>query len=262
MFSLLVVFVFGACIGSFLNVCITRIPREESVVRPGSHCRTCLASIAFSDNVPLLSFLLLKGRCRACGVRIPLRYPAVELVTATLALSLFLRFGFTWLFFGYAIFVGGLVVVSFIDLEERIVPDVVSLPGIVLGLTLSVLFWLLSINGFPTPLNSVLGVLLGGGMLLLVAWAYERCTGREGMGGGDIKLLAMIGAFVGWSGVPVTLFVGAFLGSLWGVVLILVRRVDTKYALPFAPFLCTGALFYLVWGTGLVARYLALVGVR
>jgi len=253
---LLIVFVVGACVGSFLNVCITRIPKKESIVFPASHCRNCLAPIAFFDNIPLLSFLLLKGRCRACGMPIPLRYEFVELVTAILALTLFLRFGSSWLFFVYAIFVGGLVVVSFVDLEEGIVPDIVSLPGTVLGLTLSGLAWLLSIDEFPSPLNSLLGALLGGGMFWVVAFVYEWFRGREGLGFGDVKLMAMIGAFLGWSGVPITLFVGAGLGSLWGIGLMLVRGVDTKHALPFAPFLCTGAFVNLIWGTHLAAWYL------
>lgn len=260
--SLFIVFVFGACVGSFLNVCVTRIPQQASVVRPASHCQNCLAAIPFFDNIPLLSFLLLKGRCRACGVRIPFRYPVVEFVTAILALTLFLRFGFSWLFLGYSIFAGALVVVSFIDLEQRIVPNIVSLPGVVLGLVFSVLAWLLAITPFPTPLNSLLGVLLGGGMFWIVALVYEWLRGREGLGFGDVKLMAMIGAFLGWSGIPVTLFVGSLLGAVWGLGLMLVKGVDSKYALPFAPFLCTGALVDLLWGADLVTRYLTLMGTR
>lgn len=256
----LLAFIAGACVGSFLNVCITRMPENESVVLPRSRCRQCLSPIAFFDNIPILSFLLLRGRCRACGTPIPARYLVVELLTATLAVCLFLRFGLSWLFFIYFLFISALIVISFIDLEVRIVPDVISLPGIVLGIGLAFLNRLFEIGNFPTPVESLLGSVFGGGLLLVVAWAYERVTGREGLGGGDVKLLAMIGAFLGWAAVPVTLFVGAFLGSIWGIGLMVAKGVDTKHALPFAPFLCAGALFYLMWGPEFAARYLRLVG--
>jgi leader peptidase (prepilin peptidase)/N-methyltransferase len=229
---------------------------------PESHCRYCRAPIAFYDNIPIVSFVLLHGRCRSCGMRIPVRYLLVELLTAVLAVILFLRFGLSWLLLVHFVFVSALVVVSVVDLEMRIVPNSISLPGVVLGIALSILTWWFQIKHFPTPLDTFSGVLLGGGLLLLVAWTYEWLTGREGLGGGDVKLMAMIGAFLGWSAVPVTLFVGAVLGSIWGIGLMFAKGVDSKYALPFAPFLCTGALFYLLWGAEFAARYLTVFVVR
>lgn len=256
----LLAFIVGACVGSFLNVCITRIPERESVVVPGSHCRSCGTPVALSDNIPLISFLWLRGRCRACGAPIPVRYLIVELLTAALAVILLLRWGASWPLVVHSVFVGGLVVVSFVDLEAGIVPDRISLSGIALGIALSLSNRLFGRADLPAPLDSLLGVLLGGGLLLAVAWVYERVTGREGLGMGDVKLLAMIGAFLGWASVPVTLFVGALAGSAWGIGLMLVKGVDSKHALPFAPFLCAGALCALFWGPDFAVRHLTLAG--
>lgn len=256
----LLAFTAGACVGSFLNVCITRIPERESVVVPRSHCRSCRAPIALSDNIPLVSFLWLRGRCRACGAPIPVRYLIVELLTAALAVILLLRYGASWPLVVYSVFLGGLVVVSFVDLEAGIVPDRISLPGIALGVTVSLSNRFFGRADFPGPLDSLLGVLLGGGLLLAVAWAYGRVTGREGLGMGDVKLLAMIGAFLGWASVPVALFVGALAGSAWGIGLMLVKGVDSKHAVPFAPFLCAGALCALLWGPDFAVRHLTVGG--
>ena len=204
-----VVIIFGAIVGSFLNVCILRIPEGESVVHPPSHCPNCKIPIAFYDNIPLLSYLFLRGRCRACEGRISPRYFVVELLTASLTAALFYKFGLGPAFVVSFIFVAALIVISFVDLDVRIVPDVISLPGIVLGLLLSVLGYYFIYDPselVPSPLSALLGVITGGGFLLALAWAYEALTGTEGMGGGDIKLLALIGAFLGWPSVPVTLF--------------------------------------------------------
>jgi len=184
----------------------------------------------------------------------------VELLTALLAVAVFVRFGSSLLFLVHFLFIGALIVVAFTDLEVRIVPDRISLPGIALGVGVALLTWSFGVEDFPTPLDSLLGVILGGGLLLAVAWTYERLTGRAGLGGGDVKLLAMIGAFLGWSGVPVTLFVGALSGSLWGIGLMLAKGVGRKHALPFAPFLCAGALFYLMWGPEFADRFLVIGG--
>ncbi|HXK26949.1 MAG TPA: prepilin peptidase [Candidatus Binatia bacterium] len=257
--SFLVVFIFGAIVGSFLNVCILRIPNGESIIHPPSRCPSCKAPIAFYDNIPLLSYLILRGRCRACQERVSPRYFVVELLTACLTVALFYKFGLGPAFFSSFIFVAALLVISFVDLDVRIVPDVISLPGIVLGMLFSLLGYYLVHDPaelIPSPLSSLIGVLAGGGFLLALAWAYAAVTGTEGMGGGDIKLLAMIGAFLGWPSIPVTLFLSSLGGSIIGLSAMLIKGVGRKYALPFAPFLCLGALLHLFFGKELVALYL------
>ena len=256
----LLTFVFGAIVGSFLNVCIARIPNDESVIHPPSHCPRCNARIRFYDNIPLISYVVLLGRCRACGERISPRYFAVELLMAALAVALYYQFGLGLAFIASFVFVAALMVISFIDLHVRIVPDVISLPGIVVGLLFSVIGRFVLNDPYelvPSPWSSILGILIGGGVLLALAWAYEAFTGVEGMGGGDIKLLAMIGAFLGWPSVPVTLFFSSLGGSVIGLTAMVIKGVGRKYALPFAPFLCLGALLYLFFGRELVEIYLS-----
>ncbi len=253
------VFIFGALVGSFLNVCIGRIPDGESVVTPPSRCPKCKAPIAFYDNLPLFSFIFLRGRCRACHERIPARYFVVELMMGLLAVALFHWFGLGFTFAVSFVFVAALIVISFIDLDVRIVPDVISLPGIVLGLVFSVasyFFFQDELGIIPTPLSSLIGILAGGGFLLATAWVYEKFTGVEGMGGGDIKLLAMIGAFLGWPAIPVTLFIASLLGSVVGVACMLRTGAGRRMALPFAPFLCSGALAYLFYANQIIELYL------
>ncbi len=254
-----VIFIFGAVIGSFLNVCIARIPKRESIVSPPSYCPLCKTPIRFYDNIPLISYLFLRGRCRFCGGPISPRYFIVELLMASLAVALFYRFGLRPAFFVYFIFVASLIVVAFIDLRARIVPDMVSLPGIGLGLVSAIVSRQLSSEPWPTipsPLNSFLGILIGGGILLAVAWIYQVFTGKEGMGGGDIKLLAMIGAYLGGPSVLLTLFFASLSGSIVGLTFMFVKGVDSKYALPFAPFLCLGALSSLFFGRVVFSLYL------
>jgi leader peptidase (prepilin peptidase)/N-methyltransferase len=253
------VFIFGTIIGSFLNVCIGRIPNEESVVSPPSHCPRCKAAIAFYDNIPLLSYLWLCGKCHTCHERISPRYFFVELLTGLVALALYSRFGLSYTFVVGFVFAAALIVISFIDLSVRIVPDVISLPGIVVGLVFSVIGYFVFTDAFeiiPTPLSSLIGILVGGGFLLATAWIYETGTGVDGMGGGDIKLLAMIGAFLGWPSIPVTLFVASVLGSVIGVGLMVATGAGRRLALPFAPFLCFGALIYLFYGEALIRFYI------
>jgi leader peptidase (prepilin peptidase)/N-methyltransferase len=256
----LLTFVFGAIVGSFLNVCIARIPNDESVIHPPSHCPKCNARIRFYDNIPLISYVILLGRCRACSERISPRYFAVELLMAALAVTLYYQFGLGLAFIASFVFVAALIVISFIDLDVRIVPDVISLPGIVVGLLFSVIGRFILNDPYelvPSPWSSILGILIGGGVLLALAWAYEAFTGVEGMGGGDIKLLAMIGAFLGWPSIPVTLFFSSLAGSVIGLTAMVIKGVGRKYALPFAPFLCLGALLYLFFGRELVEIYLS-----
>jgi leader peptidase (prepilin peptidase)/N-methyltransferase len=255
----LIVFVFGAMIGSFLNVCIVRLPKNDSIVTPPSHCPKCKAQIPFYDNIPLVSYLILRGRCRSCGGGISPRYFFVELLMGVLTVALLHRLGLSSAFFVYVAFAAALVVISFIDLDVKIVPDVISLPGIGLGLLASLLQhpWPTDYVSIPpSPISSLLGVLVGGGILLLVAWLYELFTGAEGMGGGDVKLLAMIGAFLGWPAIPLTLFFASLSGSVIGIILMARAGAGGKYALPFAPFLCLGALIHLFFGRVVVEFYL------
>jgi leader peptidase (prepilin peptidase)/N-methyltransferase len=254
-----IAFLFGALVGSFLNVCIGRIPNGESIVTPPSHCPRCKTPIAFYDNIPLLSFLLLRGRCRGCRERISPRYFAVELLMALFAVTLWHWFGPSFSFFVGFVFVAALIVISFIDLDVRIVPDVISLPGIILGLVFSVVGYFFFRDGsgvIPSPLSSLIGIFTGGGFLLATAWAYEKFTGVEGMGGGDVKLLAMIGAFLGWPSIPVTLFIASLLGSVVGIACMAITGAGRRLALPFAPFLCSGALLYLYFGNEIIEFYL------
>jgi leader peptidase (prepilin peptidase)/N-methyltransferase len=243
-------FVFGAVVGSFLNVCIYRLPRSESIVFPASHCPGCGRVIRPYDNVPILSYLVLRGRCRTCGTRISPQYPVVELTNALLTMFLFLKFGFSLTFLFLFIFCSALVVITFIDLEHRIIPDVISLPGIVVGFISSFFLNWLSWQ------NSLIGIIAGGGSLFLVAFIYQIITKKEGMGGGDIKLLAMMGAFLGWMAVPFIIFTSSLVGSVVGISLMLVQKKDSKLAIPFGPFLAFGAILYVFYGRRLIHWYL------
>ena len=251
---MLFIFAFGAVVGSFLNVCIYRIPAEKSIVSPPSSCPACGHQIRWFENIPILSYLLLRGRCSACRLNISPRYPAVEALTGILFALTFYYFGFSSTTIVYMVFVAALVVIIFIDLDHQIIPDVISLPGILIGFAGSFFIpWL-------TWYDSILGILLGGGSLLAVAWIYEKLTGREGMGGGDIKLLAMFGAFLGWQAVFPIIFLASLAGTLVGVPLMLAQKGDTRLAIPFGPFLALAAVVYLFWGKMLIGWYLGLLG--
>lgn len=253
-----IVFVFGAMVGSFLNVCIARLPKGESIVRPPSHCSKCNDPIQLFDNIPIISFLILRGRCRSCRERISPRYVFVEALAGVMAVALYFQFGLSLAFFTAFTLVAALIVISFIDLDVRIVPDVISLPGIAVGVLFSVVAKYLvgdPSETIPSPLSALGGVLAGGGFLFAVAWIYERLTGIDGMGGGDIKLLAMIGAFLGWPSIPFTIFLASLTGSVVGLGVMLATGAGRRLALPFAPFLCVGAALHLFFGRELAAFY-------
>lgn len=248
------VVILGLTIGSFLNVVICRVPRGESIVHPGSHCPGCGHVLAAWENVPVLSWVLLRGHCRGCGNAISPRYPIVEILCGLLAWALYLRFGPTLEFVGFALFSYLLVALTYIDLDHQLLPDRLTLPGLGIGLIAAPLIHAHEpLEAFG---DALLGALVGGGILYLVAWSYEKAAGREGMGGGDIKFLAMIGAFLGWQGVLLTLFLGSIVGSVIGVAVMVARREDSKLALPFGPFLAIGALITLFQGDAIVAWYL------
>lgn len=247
-----VIFFVGACIGSFLNVCIYRIPAGLSIVRPASRCPKCGKAIRWWQNVPLASWLFLRGKCADCKARISIRYPLVEALTALLFVKVFTLFEIHPATLVFWTFVAALIVITFIDLDHQIIPDVISLPGIIIGFSTTAL----------TPLtwsNSLFGILLGGGSLWLVATGYELLTKNEGMGGGDIKLLAMIGAFLGWKAILPIIFISSCLGTIVGLPLMLWQRASGKLAIPFGPFLSAAALIWLFWGGALLRWYLNLI---
>ncbi|MBI5874792.1 MAG: prepilin peptidase [Deltaproteobacteria bacterium] len=240
-------------VGSFLNVCIHRLPGGKSIVFPPSSCPHCNAAIAFYDNIPIISYIVLLGRCRQCKSPISPRYPLVEFLTGFFSVLLLKTFGFSIEFPVYFVFAASLIVITFIDLQHQIIPDVISLPGIVVGFLVSCFLP----HGI---LNSAIGILAGGGSLFLIAFGYHFVTGREGMGGGDIKLLAMIGAFLGWKSVIITIFTGSFIGAVVGSALMLAKGKDTKYAIPFGPFLAFGAIISLFFGETIIKWYIMGMG--
>ncbi len=244
------IFLLGLCVGSFLNVCIFRIPAGRSIVRPASACPGCGASIRWYDNIPVLSYLILRGRCRHCASSISARYPMVELLTAFSALAVWLNFGWSAQTPIYFLFVAALLAITFIDIDHRIIPDEISLPGIPIGFALS--FLLPQVRWY----DPLLGILIGGGSLFTVAWVYQLLTGKEGMGGGDVKLLAMIGAFIGWQGVLFTIMASSFIGTLVGLVVMIRMHKGMKLAVPFGPFLAIGAIVYLFFGPQIIDWYL------
>jgi len=248
----LISIIFGAIVGSFLNVCIFRLPKEESIIWPGSHCPHCNKPIQFYDNIPILSYIFLNGKCRYCKKSISTQYPLVEGITALSSLLIFMKFGPSLSYLFYFAFVAALIVITVIDLYHQIIPDVISLPGIGVGLLASLILPQI------TFLNSLIGVLLGGGSLFLVAYCYQWLFKREGMGGGDVKLLAMIGAFLGWQAVILTIFLSSFIGAISGILIMVLKGKDSKYAIPFGPFLSLGAVISLFYGQNIINWYLYL----
>ena len=271
------VFLFGLIIGSFLNVCIVRIPAHKSIVTPVSACTKCGAPIRPYDNIPVVSYLLLGGKCRGCKAPISPIYPLVELLTALLIYACYRTFGLTAEGLKWAVFSALMIVLVFTDLRERILPDVVNYTGFALGLLLSLFTvpadgtagWIAGrIFDFPAPApvlsfaDAVLGAAIGSGLLWLVAEAYFRMRGREGMGMGDVKMMLMAGAFLGIKRTLLTILVGSLLGSILGLAFILIRRKGSDYELPFGTFLGLAALLTAFFGTPVVDWYLKLLMVR
>ena len=242
LFMELFVALLGAALGSFLNVLIYRLPEEKSIIFPASNCPHCRKPIRFYDNIPVVSFILLKGRCRVCRGKISFRYPLVELITAVFSLLLFWKFGISFKYLFSFIFVCALIVITFIDLDHQIIPDVITLPGIPIFF-LAALF----VMGLRFQ-DAFLGFLIGGGCLYVIAFVYELVTKREGMGGGDIKLLAMMGAFLGWQSLLFILLVSSLVGAVVGVAVMMIKGQDMKYAVPFGPFLSFAAVSYIFFG--------------
>lgn len=252
-------FLFGIVFGSFFNVCIYRIPLGMPVGgRSRSMCLKCGNRIAWYDNIPLLSYLLLRGRCRHCKQHFSIRYFFVELLTGLLWLACFLTWGTTprglLTTVTFCLFVSILIIITFIDIDHGIIPDSISLPGIPVFFLLTGLF-------IPqtTWLDSLVGIFIGGGILLGVSIVYRIITKRDGMGGGDVKLLAMIGAVVGWKGILFTIFVSAIIGTVAGVILMLKNRKSLSLSMPYGPFLSLGAILYIFFGEMIFAWYISLL---
>jgi leader peptidase (prepilin peptidase)/N-methyltransferase len=238
----------GLTVGSFLNVCIYRVPSRVSVVSPGSRCPSCGYALGWADNIPVVSYALLRGRCRACRASISIRYPIVELVTMGVFVLHYFVFGADLILVPRLLLACAMIVLFAIDLEHQLLPNVITLPGIVAGFLFSLLFP-------PGPLGSLLGIVIGGGSLWLIGEAYYRYSGQEGMGGGDVKMLAMIGAFLGWKLVLVTLVFSSVAGAVAGLVVIASRRGDLRYALPYGTFLALAGLTASLYGDRIVAWY-------
>ena len=247
-FQITILLMLGLAVGSFLNVCVHRIPRGQSLTVPPSRCPACEYRLHWYDNIPVASYAALGGRCRKCRVPISIRYPLVELVTMALFVLHGAIFGWNALLVPRLVFACAMVVLFAIDLEHQLLPNVITLPGIAVGLISSAVLP-------PGILDALLGVALGGGVLWLIGEAYFRYSGHEGMGGGDIKMLAMIGAFLGWKLVLVTLVLSSVTGSLVGGVVIAIRRGGMKYALPYGTFLALGALVASLAGDRIIHWY-------
>jgi leader peptidase (prepilin peptidase)/N-methyltransferase len=245
--------VFGMVLGSFANVCIYRIPINKSIVNPPSSCPRCGERIKFYDNVPLFSYILLGGKCRHCSDRISFQYPLVEAFFGLMSWVLFIRYGLSYQYFLLLLFIGLLIIISIIDLYHKIIPDLLSIPGIIIGFGAS---FLLARTHWA---DSLIGIIAGGGVLFLVAVIFERITGKEGMGGGDVKLLAMIGGWMGWKSLPFILLMSSFSGVLIGGGALLLSGKSHRTRIPFGPFLSLGALIYLFFGSELIDWYYGLI---
>jgi leader peptidase (prepilin peptidase)/N-methyltransferase len=270
-----VVFIFGLIFGSFLNVCIRRLPRHQSVVSPGSHCPRCQAPIQLRDNIPVLSYLLLGGRCRSCRGRISPEYPLVELLTGALFLGCSWQFGLTFAAAKWALFCSMMLVLVFTDLHERLLPNRVNYFGLAAGLALSpflppvdgLAHWLLNehfaLGAAPWLVrlsDAALGTIVAGGLLWLFAEGYFRLRGREGMGLGDVKMMAMAGAFLGVRKAIMMMMVGSLLGSVVGIVVVWGLGKGRDYELPFGTFLGIAGLFLIFAGGPLLHWYLTASG--
>ena len=271
------VFLLGLVIGSFLNVCILRIPADKSIVLPSSSCTKCGKAIAPYDNIPVLSWVFLGGKCRSCKAKISAMYPAVELLTGILFLACYLVFGLSVEALKWAVFSALLVVLTITDLRERILPDEVNFFGLGAGLLFS--FFTVPLDGtalwiatrwfdFPPPrmalsfADAVLGAVAGSGLLWLVAEGYFRIRGREGMGLGDVKMMAAVGAFLGLKRTMMTVLAGSLLGSVIGILLISISKKGRDYELPFGTFLGAGALAVVFFGTSALRWYESLLAVK
>ena len=265
-------FIIGSMFGSFLNVCIYRIPKQMSVIRPGSHCPKCKKPVRWFDNIPILSYVLLKGGCRHCKSKISYRYPLIELLCGLLTLAVVVKYGFSASSFIYFVLIQSLVLITFIDLDHWIIPDIITYPGMIVGLVLSF------INPDVTLMSSFLGLLVGGGLFFLFSWGFSAALGKEALGGGDVKLMGMLGAFLGVKSLLFIIFASAFQGTIAGIALILLNKehptpenneneqqenlndepswTPPPKAIPYGPFIALAAIEFIFWGNYIFDLYI------
>lgn len=249
-FFILATALFGTIIGSFLNVVILRVPEEDtSIVFPASRCPTCLHPLSWYENIPILSYIALRGKCSHCKKSISLQYPAVEMLTGFLAAVIYYKFNFSIETVAYFLFGSALLVIIFIDIHHQIIPDIISLPGIILGFLFSF------INSTVAWQSSLIGLLLGGGVLYAIALLYSLLRKQDGMGGGDIKLLAMIGAWLGWQSLPFVILVSSASGSIIGLIAMRQQKMGGSTRIPFGPFLSGAALMYIFYSEKILYFY-------
>jgi len=245
-----IAFIVGTVIGSFLNVCIYRIPEGKSVVYPSSSCPKCNEKIGWYDNIPIISYILLKGKCRNCGEKISIQYPVVELLTGLVTLSIFAKYGLSFNTFYFLILVYALIVVSIIDIKTMLVSIKLCYFVMIIGILLSPFVSVVSFK------DSILGASFGAGVILFIIETYYIFTGKEGMGYGDANIMAMVGAFLGWQKVFLVIFLASFIGAIVGLFLIILKGKDTKFAIPFGPFLSIGAYITVLFGEEIIKWYL------
>ena len=248
--TLVLVALLGLCVGSFLNVCIYRLPRGESVMSPPSRCPQCGRSLRWFDNIPVVSWVFLRGRCGQCGASISVQYPIIEIVTALIWVLIAWLTPPGWLLASRLVLGTALIVLFMIDLEHQLLPNAITLPGIVVG-------FLFSLVSGPGPIDALIGILVGGGVLYAIAAGYYFVRKEEGMGMGDVKMLAMVGAFLGWKAVLLTLVLSSFAGAVLGVLIMVWHRGDLRYALPFGTFLALGTLVAMLVGDPILSWYFA-----
>jgi leader peptidase (prepilin peptidase)/N-methyltransferase len=250
--KIIIIIVFGFAWGSFLNVLIYRIPRDMSLVKPASSCPQCRKKIKVYDNIPIISYLTLGGKCRYCKAKIPLSYPLVEFLTPLSFVLIYLQHSLSVFFFASCLFASAMIVLGFIDFYHMIIPDEITMPGLVLALVYSL---------FREDVNitqALIGAVSGAGFLLLVYGAYLLLRKKEGLGMGDVTMMLLIGAFLGWRQAFFTLILASFVGALVGVIVILFKKKDFQYSLPFGTFLAPAAFFSLLWGEKILRAYLSL----
>ncbi|TRZ94904.1 prepilin peptidase [bacterium] len=263
MLTVVLIFIIGLVIGSFLNVCIHRMPLGQSLLKPGSHCPKCNKAISWYDNIPLLSYILLRGRCRYCQQKISPRYFMVELITGALFVLIVKYFGLAnpLIYLKYIILVSLLIVATFVDIQHRIIPDEISIGGIVIGFLLNI------INSFRLDniLGSLMGIIVGGGIIYLTGFLFDIVYFKllkkppiqgetSSMGGGDVKLLAMIGAFLGWQKAVLTFFIAPFFGAVIGIANLAIKKDHT---IPYGPFLSLAALLSIFWADNIIRFFFA-----
>jgi leader peptidase (prepilin peptidase) / N-methyltransferase len=248
--------IFGVIVGRFLNASIYRLPRHKTFVFL-QFCPACEKTLGLVGNIPIITYMILKGKCRYCGARTPIRYPIVEFLTAVLFLLLYKKYSLSFELLVNILFVSLLITISFIDIDFKVIPDILSIGGIAAGL--AAVYFRAPIFFFR---DALFGILLGGSILYAIAFLYRILAKREGVGGGDIKLLAMIGSFCGLKGVFFSLFAGSFIGSAVGIPLMLLKGKDTKHAIPFGPLLSLSAVIYLFQGDRFVYAFLNIISGR